>query len=324
MLALLRRRIAFKLTVTLVGFVAVSLIAAGLYLGNALERAAVESLEARLITGGRVLGEAAVELLMRPVPLAERSRWATRAAAAVGARVTLIALDGGVLADSSVPAGDLARLGSHADRPEVSAALAGHVGRATRHSSTTDAGLLYVAIPVVDGSVRGVVRMAIPLTEVSSSFAATNRVLLAGGLLALAVAAGIGIFVAGRVTRPVVEMEEIARQMAEGRFDRRVPVRSPDEIGMLGRALNVMAGSLVRKIADLEQERAKATAILDAMVEGVIAVDARDNIVTMNERARAIFGLPTRGEGRPFMEVIRHGDLHAVVRSSRGIGTGAV
>ena len=324
MLAFLRRRIAVKLTVTLVGFVAVSLIAAGLYLGNALERAAVESLEARLITGGRVLGDAAAELLARPTPPAERYLWATRAASSVGARITLIGPDGAVLADSSVPAGDLARLGNHADRPEVSAALAGRVGRATRRSSTVDVPLMYVAIPVIDRSVRGVVRMAMPLTEVSSSFAATNRVLLAGGLLALAVAAGIGIFVAGRVTRPVVEMEEIARQMAEGRFDRRVPARSPDEIGMLGRALNVMAGSLVRKIGDLEQERAKATAILDAMVEGVIAVDGRDNIVTMNERARAIFGLPTRGEGRPFMEVIRHGDLHAVVRSSRGIGTGAV
>ena len=42
--ALLRRHIALKLTLTLVGFVAVSVLAAGFYLGDALERAAVDSL----------------------------------------------------------------------------------------------------------------------------------------------------------------------------------------------------------------------------------------------------------------------------------------
>ena len=115
--------------------------------------------------------------------------------------------------------------------------------------------------------------------------------MLAGGLVALAVALGIGLFVAGRVTRPVVEMQAIARQMSEGHFAVRAPVRSADEIGALGRALNVMALRLREKIQDLEPERAKATAILDGMVEGVIAVDGQERILLMNERARAMFGL---------------------------------
>ena len=325
MFGALRRRIVVKLTLTLVGFVALSMLGAGIYLSGALERAAVESLEARLVMAARLLRDDAARLLARRPPPADLHRWAARVSEAAGVRVTLITPDGVVVADSHVPPAELSRVEDHGRRAEVIAALAGRVGRASRRSSTVDIPLLYVAVPVQDGgTVRGVVRLALPLTEVSSSFTAVHRVLLAGGLVALAVAAGIGIFVAGRVTRPVVEMEATARRMAEGRFDRRVPVRSPDEIGALGRALNAMAGSLVSKIADLEQERAKATAILDAMVEGVVAVDAQDRVLTMNERARAIFGLATRGEGQPFMEVIRNGDLHAVVRGSRGMGTGAV
>jgi two-component system phosphate regulon sensor histidine kinase PhoR len=325
MLGFLRRRIALKLTLTLVGFVGVSVLGAGFYLGHALERAAVESLEWRLATAGRVLHDDTLPLLARRGSANELYLWATRAAAAAGARITLIAADGAVIADSRVAPGDLARVENHGRRPEVLAALAGRVGRATRRSTTVDIPLLYVAIPVrADGAVRGVLRLALPLTEVSSSFAEIHRVLLVGALVALAVAAGIGIFVASRVTRPVVEMEATARQMAQGRFDRRVPVRSTDETGALGRALNALAASLEAKVADLEQERAKATAILDAMVEGVIAVDGHDSILTMNERARAIFGLPTRGEGRPFMEVIRNGDLYAVARGSRVTGAGAV
>ncbi|HEV8143345.1 MAG TPA: ATP-binding protein [Methylomirabilota bacterium] len=325
MIRFVRRRIAVKLTLTLVGFVAVSVLAAGFYLGDALERAAVDSLSDRLATAARLVHDDAAALLIGRAQPSELYPWATRVATAAGARVTLIRPDGVVIADSLVAPVNLAGVENHGQRPEVRAALAGQVGRTTRRSTTVDIPLLYVAVPVQRaGSVVGALRLALPLTEVSSSFVAIHRVLVAGGLVALAVAAGIGIFVAGRVTRPVVEMEAIARQMAQGRFDQRVPVRSTDEIGTLGRALNAMAASLVDKIAALEHERAKATAILDAMVEGVIAVDGHDRILTMNERARAIFGLPTRGEGLPFMEVIRNGDLHAVVRGSRVSGAGEV
>jgi two-component system phosphate regulon sensor histidine kinase PhoR len=146
----------------------------------------------------------------------------------------------------------------------------------------------------------------------------TRQVILVSGLLAMAVAFAIGLFVARRVTRPVVEMQAIARRMSEGDFAVHVPVRSPDEIGALGRALNVMAGRLRDKIRDLEQEQAKATAILDGMVEGVIAVDGHNQIALMNERVRAIFALgPGPVAGRSFLEVIRNADLHEVLRQTR-------
>jgi two-component system phosphate regulon sensor histidine kinase PhoR len=325
MLGVLRRRIAFKLTLTLVGFVGLSVLAAGFYLATALDRVAVDALEARLATAGRVLQDQALPLLTGDAPAAARHEWATRAASAAGGRVTLIRLDGAVVADSRVPPGELARVENHAARPELRDALAGRIGRAMRRSATIDAPLLYVAVPVAEGGiVRGALRLALPVTAVTASLAEIHRALLIGALVALAVAAAIGIVVARRMTRPIVEMERSARRMAEGHFDERVPVRSRDETGALGQALNAMASSLGSKIADLEHERAKATAILDAMVEGVIAVDGQDRIVTMNERARAIFGLATRGEREPFMEVVRNGDLHAVVRSSRVTEAGAV
>src|SRR5262249_48522715 len=52
---LLRRRIALKLTLTLVGFTGIAALAAGLYVNRALEGFAADSLEARLAAVGRVL-----------------------------------------------------------------------------------------------------------------------------------------------------------------------------------------------------------------------------------------------------------------------------
>ena len=322
----IRRRIAFKLTLTLVGFVALTTLTAGFYLNRALEEFAVESLEARLASVGQVLHGDARSLLRDAARPADVQRFLALAAEQSGARITLIAPDGRVVGESERRSEDWGAMENHAGRPEVKAALGGRVGRDLRRSATLDAPLLYVAVPVRDGGrVIGVLRLALPLAAVTASYAAVHRVMLAGGVVALLVALGIGIFVAGRVTRPVIEMQSIARQMSEGNFFARAPTRSPDEIGTLGRSLNVMAGRLREKIQDLQQEQSKVTAILDAMVEGVIAVDGHEHIVLINERARAIFGLgPGRGERKPFLEVVRNPDLHQVFRESRGAPEGNV
>jgi two-component system, OmpR family, phosphate regulon sensor histidine kinase PhoR len=319
LLLALRRRIAVKLTLTLVGFVTLAVAAAGLYLNRALEAYAIEALEGRLVTAARLLNEDARVLLTQPAAPAAVREFVVQAAGPSDSRVTLIAVDGRVLGDSEVDAADLGRLENHRDRPEVRTALAGGTGRDLRARASIDAPLIYVAVPVRDGGrIAGALRLALPLSAMTSSHGELRRVMLAGGLVALAVAFGIGVFVAGRVTRPIVEMQQIARAMSEGRFDVRAPVRSVDEIGALGRALNVMMTRLKEKISDLEEERARARAILDGMVEGVIAVDGHESIILMNERARAMFGVGAgRGEGKPFLEVIRNAELHEVFRASR-------
>ncbi|HYS16200.1 MAG TPA: ATP-binding protein [Candidatus Binatia bacterium] len=322
----LRRSIARKLTLTLVGFVALTTVAAGLYLNRALEAFAVDTLEARLVSIDRLLHDEARVLVTRGASPAEVRAFALRGARPTASRVTVIAADGRVLGDSEVAVDDLPRVENHATRPEVHAALAGGVGRDRRTSATVGTTLLYVALPIVDGGrTIGVIRVALPLAAVTSSYAAIHRVMLAGGVVVLALALGIGLFVARRVTKPVVQMQAIARQMSEGDFTVRAPIRSPDEIGSLGRALNGLAARLREKIHDLGHEQAKATAILDGMIEGVIAVDGRDVILLLNERARSMFGLDaTRGERKPFLEVIRNTELHEVFRESRTAGEGSV
>ncbi|HMH48687.1 MAG TPA: ATP-binding protein [Candidatus Acidoferrum sp.] len=337
----LRRRIAVKLTLTLLGFVAVTVLVTGLYLNHALERLAVESLESRLATAAALLHDDTRARLAAEAP-PELHNFAVRAARSTGSRVTLITTDGRVVADSEVPVADLGRLENHASRPEVAAALAGRTGHHLRRSATIDAPLFYVAVPVTEsraeigatgrgaeagaavrGAVRGVLRLALPLSAVTASHAEVQHVLLLGAALALVVALGIGLFVASRVTRPVVEMEAIARRMSEGDFTARAPTRSPDEIGRLGRALNVMSASLRAQIENLEHERARISAMLDGMVEGVVAVDAHDQIVAMNEPARVLFGA-VRAEGKPLLEAIRNADLHALLGEVRRADAHAV
>jgi two-component system phosphate regulon sensor histidine kinase PhoR len=100
-------------------------------------------------------------------------------------------------------------------------------------------------------------------------------------------------------------------------------VRSPDETGTLARALNSLADRLRDRLVALERERAKVGAILDGMVEGVVAVDQRDHVILLNERARAMLGVPPGADlDRPFLEVIRNAELHRVLREVRGVAPG--
>src|SRR5687768_3777961 len=168
-----RSRIAIKLTLTLVGFVALTMAVAGIYLNHALEKFAVESLQARLAPAGRLLHDEARVLLLRGASARDLRAFVTRAAGPTQSRVTLIAPDGRVLGDSDVEPRDLDRLENHRERPEVREALQGRVGHDLRTSASVNAPLLYVAVPVVDGGrVVGVLRTALPLAAVTSSYAA--------------------------------------------------------------------------------------------------------------------------------------------------------
>ncbi|MBI2216185.1 MAG: HAMP domain-containing protein [Candidatus Rokubacteria bacterium] len=313
------RRVAVKLTLTLLGFVAVSLLAAGLYLDRALQAFAAGALEARLVTAARLLEDESRTLLRTAAAPIELHLFATRASRSTDSRITVIAVDGRVLADSAVRPEDLPRVENHADRPEVRRAAAGATGRDVRTSETVHEPLFYVAHPVLDDArVIGIIRLALPMSVVTGSRSALHRVMLIGGVMALAVAFAIGLLLSRRITQPVVELQQIARRMSDGDFAARAPLGSGDEIGALGQALNVMAGRLRDKLEDLEQEQTKVRAILDAIVDGVMAVDGHDDVLFMNERARAMFGLAAALVGpKPLLEVVRNAELHAIARDAR-------
>src|SRR5690242_21327622 len=92
-----RDRIAVKLTLTLVGFVAISTLAAGVYLGRALDQFAAASLQTRLVTAGGLLQDEARALLIRHADTQAVGAFTRRAAGPTGSRVTVIAPDGLVL-----------------------------------------------------------------------------------------------------------------------------------------------------------------------------------------------------------------------------------
>ena len=90
-------------------------------------------------------------------------------------RVTLIDQSGRVISDSQA---DAAKMDNHLNRPEIQQAVKTGYGKAVRFSTTLQESMLYIALPVRDGSaVKGYVRLARPLVEVTESLNQLYRVI---------------------------------------------------------------------------------------------------------------------------------------------------
>jgi two-component system phosphate regulon sensor histidine kinase PhoR len=108
-------------------------------------------------------------------------------------------------------------------------------------------------------------------------------------LIALAVALVLA-WIAGRsIARPLVALSEAARDIAAGAVPR-FPRSGIPEVDTLVEALRRMHRELADRQVELLQQKAGAGAIVNAMVEGVIASDRRGRIVTANPAARMLLG----------------------------------
>jgi two-component system, OmpR family, phosphate regulon sensor histidine kinase PhoR len=310
-----------RLTFILLAMTAVGMAVMGLYVTRALETPLMEYQTASMVRDARLIHDAMLPYVIRGTPIGAVQELSQKYGAMLGpeARVTVISVDGTVLGDSGRELGEVRGMANQGDWPEVRAALAGGIGHYLQRGQFRHNDILYVAIPLADAvQVRGVLRLAIPLTAVSKATTSVHQTVALGALLAFAVVLAVGLFLSRRVTRPVTEMQSIARRLAEGDFAQRVPISGTDEIAELGRTLNLMAERLSEKIQDLEGERAKVAAILDSMVEGVIAIDQRGRIVLMNHAARWIFDLGrVPVEGHRLLEIVRHKEILDLVAGEK-------
>ena len=70
---------------------------------------------------------------------------------------------------------------------------------------------------------------------------------------AIALGAAVVTLVVKRSTKPVTALSGVAREIADGAYEKRVDVRGNDEIGALGRDFNRMADAVETKISELEE-----------------------------------------------------------------------
>ncbi len=213
----------------------------------------------------------------------ELSSWVRRNDALLSARITVVASDGAVLAESRREPGSME---NHATRPEIRDAFRSGLGVAKRHSTTVNTDFLYLALPARLASGQPVLlRLAAPVAAIDSAVAANrSRILRATLLFALAVLAAAYFFTRS-LTRRIHHIQSAAENLAAGRFDAAPlpPDAGHDELGALAASLHRMAGNLLEMVDLVRNESARREAILSSMREGVLAVDSSLRITFCNQ-----------------------------------------
>jgi two-component system phosphate regulon sensor histidine kinase PhoR len=137
--------------------------------------------------------------------------------------------------------------------------------------------------------------------------------------IGLVLAVGLWAWLTRRVTTPLSRLARVAKAYAEGDLTLNAPTASVREIRELAEALNIMAQTIRNRLDELTTERNQATAILESLAEGVIAVDPQGRIVLANPAAHALLGLTAQPlRDKSLFEAVRHRGIrelgHTVLR----------
>ncbi len=117
------------------------------------------------------------------------------------------------------------------------------------------------------------------------------------------VLAGLGsIILARQISRPLTETRDAAIRVASGDYSS-VPVKSNDELGELARAFNYMAEELQHYVGEIQRQKSRLEAVLDASPEAVVATDAEECVTMANPAAARMLGIESASFGRKLSEL---------------------
>ncbi|AGL01048.1 two-component system histidine kinase PnpS [Desulfoscipio gibsoniae] len=308
------KRLRWKITVSYIAVVILSMLILGTYLTNSLEDYFYNSIEKRLTTQALLASRLVVEK-SGDLGAIGLDQLAKQISSDVQARVTIIDSTGVVLGDSER---DATSMENHIDRPEVQAAGKKGSGTAIRYSKTLNTNMMYVALPInANGSGEGFIRLALPLTEIKQAFWGLWSDMLKAILIAFLITTPVGLTLGKKITGPVEQLIEFARQISKGNYDGRIRVRSGDEIEKLAITLEQMADTIKEKVRLISEGRNKLETVLASMSSGVIFIDKSGRIDLVNPAAEKFLAfLIRRGGDIPHGSSIRYPELSSAINEA--------
>jgi signal transduction histidine kinase len=212
---------------------------------------------------------------------------ADEAGVATGHRVTLIDSTGHVVGDSEFDGPALQGLENHSNRPEVVDARKNGVGSVRRMSPSTGEERLYVAVKAP----RGVARVSVTTVAVEEIFARARNGVLVAGLISFLLAAILAVLFSRAVSKPIVDLSDVARSLAAGERNRHPALSAPGEVGDLADAVHRLAEQLEARISALAAEQSILSALVETLNEGVIAISPSREVVRINDTGRRLLSI---------------------------------
>jgi two-component system, OmpR family, phosphate regulon sensor histidine kinase PhoR len=306
-----KRRLLYQLYPSYLIITLASLVGVGWFAADSVERFYLDRVSADLAARAQTVRDMLGPDWM-PDDLDAASKLNRTVAQTSGIRLSLIMPDGKVLADSANKPIDSE---NQADRPEVVQALAGQPAANIRFVPGLNQRVSFFALPLQrHNQVVAVVHASQPIGHVDMALSNIELRIVLVGLLIAMLGAGVSLWVSRRISKPIEEMRRGAERFARGELDYKLLVPQSEELAGLAEALNQMAAQLQERIRTTVRQSNEQKAVVGSMVEGVLAVDNEERIISVNKATCQLLGIDeAHAQGRSLQEVIRNADLRRFV-----------
>ena len=214
-------------------------------------------------------------------------------------RLTWIAADGEVLFDTHVPA---AEMENHADRAEVREAMAEGESGGVRYSETLTERTLYFAQRLTDGTV---LRISISQLTVLALAIGMFQPILLTAILAAILSALLAHRMAKSIVAPLNDLD-LDRPLENDAYEELSPLLG--RIHQQHRQIEAQLRELRRKTEEFEQ-------ITENMSEGLVLLDKKGVILSINPAARMIFHAGSSCGGQEFLVIDRDHEINLAIQS---------
>lgn len=218
-------------------------------------------------------------------------------------RFTLIDDDGEVLYDSQATAEDME---NHLEREEIIEALESGYGSSARYSSTLTERTFYEAIRLESGKV-----LRISVSQV------TVGALIISMLPAICVIALISVVVALLLSRKMAK--SIVKPLNELDLENPAENDTYEELAPILTKINKQHKQIIQQMRELRQKSDEFEQITASMNEGLVLLDKKGMILSVNAAAKKLFGADEMAIGHDFLALDRSTDMsHAIEKAFNG------
>lgn len=215
-------------------------------------------------------------------------------------RFTLIAADGSVLYDSQAKAEDME---NHLEREEIAEALESGNGSSARYSSTLTERTFYEATRLQNGNV---LRISVSQVTVGALILGMLPAICAIVLISIVVALLLSHKMAKSIVKPLNELD--LENPAEN--------ETYEELAPILTKLNKQHKQITRQMQELRQKSDEFEQITDSMNEGLVLLDKKGMILSINAAAKELFGTGEMAIGRDFLTLDRNTEMSRAIEKA--------
>ena len=215
-------------------------------------------------------------------------------------RFTLISPDGTVLYDSQVDANEM---DNHLEREEIAEALKDGKGSSARYSSTLTERTFYEATRLENGNV---LRVSINQVTVGALVLGMLPAICAIILVSIVVAIIMSNKMATSIVKPLNELD----------LDHPTNNNAYEELAPILTKLHKQHKQIDSQLSMLKEKSDELNQIMASMNEGLVLLDKKGNVLSMNEAAKKLFGIEHIPVGRDFLTVDRSPEMNRAIKKA--------